>query len=70
MTLKENVNPFEDYDSNKAIEFLNSYQLTRDPGESSEYSNFAVSWLGYLLSNRAGQSFDELMKERITGRSA
>ncbi|MEL6106515.1 MAG: serine hydrolase [Planctomycetota bacterium] len=66
MTLKENVNPFEDYDSKKGLDFLQSYQLTRDPGESYEYSNFAVSWLGFLLSNRAGKSFDALMKDRIT----
>ncbi|MEO1526453.1 MAG: serine hydrolase [Planctomycetota bacterium] len=63
----DNDNPFADYDSKKAIEFLASYELPRDPGESTEYSNLAVSWLGFLISNQAGKSYDSLMKERITG---
>jgi CubicO group peptidase (beta-lactamase class C family) len=59
------ADPYREYDSKKAAEFLQGYQLPRKPGEAQEYSNFAVSVLGYLLATKAGKSYDQLLKERI-----
>src|SRR4029079_5191094 len=65
LTLTDLADPYREYDSKKAGEFLKGYQLPRQPGETQEYSNFAVSVLGYLLATKAGKSYDELLKERI-----
>ncbi|QDV44151.1 Beta-lactamase precursor [Stieleria neptunia] len=58
-------NPYADYTSQLALEFLDGYSLTRDPGDKMEYSNLAVSFLGYLLGHQAGKSYDQLLTERI-----
>lgn len=58
-------NPYRDYDSKKAAEFLNSYKLTRTPGISQEYSNLGVSVLGYLLAQKIGKPYQQLLRERI-----
>ena len=62
----DNVNPYAKYDSTLAKEFLSGHKLRRKPGEKNEYSNFAVSYLGYLLSKRAGMTYEELLTSRIT----
>jgi serine-type D-Ala-D-Ala carboxypeptidase/endopeptidase len=61
------VNPYREYDSTKAAEFLNHYELPRQPGKSQEYSNFGVSVLGYLVAEKAGKTYEELLRERIAG---
>ncbi|QDT13545.1 serine hydrolase [Planctomycetes bacterium K23_9] len=58
--------PYADYTSKLAHEFLNSHKLRREPGAKQEYSNFAVSLLGHLLSQKSGKSYDKLMADRIT----
>ena len=65
LPLTDLVNPYREYDSKKAAEFLNQYELTRQPGKSQEYSNFGVSVLGYLVAEKAGKSYEELLRERI-----
>lgn len=57
--------PYRDYDSKKAAEFLKDFKPVRKPGSSQEYSNFGVSVLGYLLAEKAGQSYEALLRERI-----
>tara|TARA_R110002111_G_scaffold2705_4_gene17932 strand:- start:15710 stop:17113 length:1404 start_codon:yes stop_codon:yes gene_type:complete len=59
------TNPYRDYDSKKAAAFLNQYQLPRPPGDSQEYSNLGASVLGYLVSQQAGMSYQQLLQERI-----
>ncbi len=63
----DSSNPYRDYDSKKAAEFLQTYQLPRQPGKAQEYSNFGASVLGYLVAAKAGKSYDELLQERIAG---
>ena len=58
-------NPYRDYDSKKAAEFLNSYKLPRAPGKAQEYSNLGVSVLGYLLAQKIGKPYQQLLRERI-----
>ena len=57
--------PYRDYDSTKAAAFLEQCELPRPPGESQEYSNFGVSVLGYLIAEKAGKSYEQLLQERI-----
>lgn len=59
------TNPYRLYDSKKAAAALKSYELTRRPGEAWEYSNFGVSVLGYLVAENAGQSYQQLLRDRI-----
>ncbi len=58
-------NPFADYTVEQMYEFLNSYDLPRDPGDAFEYSNFGVALLGQILSLRAGMDYEALLTERI-----
>ncbi|WP_182870640.1 serine hydrolase [Rhodopirellula sp. JC639] len=67
MTNVGGENPYADYTSERALEFLDEYSLTRAPGDAMEYSNLAVSFLGYLLCRQAGKSYDELLAQRVTG---
>ncbi len=66
MTELASDNPYAKYDSVRALEFLKGYQLPRLPGEKLEYSNFATSLLGFLLCEKAGQSYEECLHEKIT----
>ena len=50
-------NPYADYTVEKMYAFLSGYQLTRDPGAKSEYSNLGMGLLGHAIELKAG---DEL----------
>lgn len=45
--------------------FLSLYQLKRAPGTKEEYSNLGMQLLGHLIANKAGQSYEQLVLERI-----
>jgi D-alanyl-D-alanine-carboxypeptidase/D-alanyl-D-alanine-endopeptidase len=55
-----------DYSPEQMFEFLNHYELTRDPGQKYEYSNLAVGLLGQLLALRAGTDYETLLRTRVT----
>jgi D-alanyl-D-alanine-carboxypeptidase/D-alanyl-D-alanine-endopeptidase len=59
------ANPYADYSVAQLYDFLSSYQLTRDPGASFEYSNLGVGLLGHILSLATGKSYEELERERV-----
>ena len=59
------LNPYNNVTPKLLYNFLNSYKLTREPGEKFEYSNVGVGLLGHALSLKAGKSYEELVKERI-----
>jgi CubicO group peptidase (beta-lactamase class C family) len=59
------ANPYADYTPGQLYEFLSSYELPRDIGAESEYSNLAVGLLGHALSRRLGMSYEEAIRERI-----
>ncbi len=65
LPLTDLKNPYRDYDSKKAAAFLNQYKLPRPPGDSQEYSNLGASVLGYLVAQNAGQSYQQVLRERI-----
>ncbi|MFT3723678.1 MAG: serine hydrolase [Hyphomonadaceae bacterium] len=59
------ANPYADYDATRLHDFVSHYSLTRDPGETFEYSNLGLGLLGHVLSNRAGVSYEQLVTQRI-----
>lgn len=58
-------NPFVDYSAQQVYQFLSGYTLTRDPGSKYEYSNLGAGLLGFVVSRRAGMSYEELVRKRI-----
>ncbi len=58
-------NPYADYIVEDMYEFISGYSLTRDIGEKYEYSNLGMGLLGHILSLKAGQSYEQMLTERI-----
>lgn len=67
MPVADEKNPYADYSSDRAYEFLNGYELTRAPGDAYEYSNLGMSLAGHLISRKTGLSYEELLRQRIAG---
>ena len=67
MLPKDPADPYADYSDDKLGQFLSSYALTRDPGETWEYSNLGFGLLGQLLAHRAGTTYESLVKARVLG---
>lgn len=63
---KNAENPYADYSPARLREFLASYKLPRNPGETYEYSNLGFGLLGHALATRANRSYAELVQKRIT----
>ena len=59
-------NPYKDYSAKKLYEALNEIHVRRKAiGRRYEYSNFGVGLLGHILATKAGQSYNDLILERI-----
>ncbi|QDS86109.1 D-alanyl-D-alanine-carboxypeptidase/endopeptidase AmpH precursor [Rosistilla ulvae] len=58
-------NPYVDYTTTLAYEFLNSHRLRREPGAAHEYSNLGFALLGSVVADRAQLSYDQLLQQRI-----
>jgi len=58
-------NPYADYSVEQLNAFLGGYQLPRDIGVTVEYSNLGVGVLGTILANKAGKSYEAMVKERV-----
>lgn len=68
MPFSQPTDPYIDYPSVLAAEFLNKHKLQRAPGTHYEYSNFGMSYLGYLLTQKSGaKSYNALLQDRLTG---
>ncbi len=57
--------PYANYSLDDLYAFLKSYTLTRDPGQTFEYSNLGVALLGDALASRAGVPYLQLLRDRI-----
>ncbi len=53
------------YDREEMYDSLSKVELSREIGSKYEYSNFGVALLGHILSLQAGQSYEELLQERV-----
>jgi CubicO group peptidase (beta-lactamase class C family) len=62
---KRASNPYADYTVDKLYAFLSSYELPRDPGATSEYSNLGMGLLGHVIGLQAGESYEVLVVDRI-----
>ena len=61
------ANPYADYTLAQFYGFLSAHELTRDIGETVEYSNLGVGLLGHALANRAETNYETLVTERVLG---
>jgi len=57
--------PYADYTVADMYAFLNGYALNRDPGTKYEYSNYGIGLLGQLLANRAGTTYQQLVRQMV-----
>ncbi len=62
---KDQTDPFADYTVEQMAEFLAAHKLRRQPGDKYEYSNLAVGLLGHALALKCGQSYEEMVRQRI-----
>jgi serine-type D-Ala-D-Ala carboxypeptidase/endopeptidase len=58
-------NDYAGYSIEQLYDFLGNYELTRDPGSESEYSNVGVGLLGQALAADAGQSYDAALRTHV-----
>jgi len=65
MPFTDPLDPYADYTVEMMIEFLNGYQLPREVGEKTEYSNLGVGLLGYVLALIDNKSYQGLIKDRV-----
>jgi serine-type D-Ala-D-Ala carboxypeptidase/endopeptidase len=56
---------FATYSIPRMYDFLGRFELTQDPGEKFQYSNIGMGVLGHALAQRAGQTYEQLIIERI-----
>jgi len=60
------ANPYVDYTAERLYQFLSSYELPRAVGSEFEYSNLGAGLLGFALARRAGTSYEDVIRKRIT----
>jgi CubicO group peptidase (beta-lactamase class C family) len=65
LCLEERAQPFECYTEELLYEYLNRFELPREPGLTWEYSNTGFGLLGHALSRRAGMPYEALLRERV-----
>jgi serine-type D-Ala-D-Ala carboxypeptidase/endopeptidase len=63
--IKDPTNPYLHYTAQKMYAALTELKLLTNPGQSYEYSNFGMGLLGHLLSLKASQPYEDLVKETI-----
>jgi serine-type D-Ala-D-Ala carboxypeptidase/endopeptidase len=60
------ANPYADYDAKALYAFLAGHGLARPATPVFGYSNLGVGLLGHALANRAGSTYEELVRRQIT----
>ena len=59
------ANPYADYTVAQLHEFLSSYELERDIGETVEYSNLGAGLLGHVLALNQETDYETLVSTRL-----
>jgi CubicO group peptidase (beta-lactamase class C family) len=63
--MSDMYNPFCEYSVKYLYDFFSNYKLSYEPGSIYQYSNVCIGTLGYVLSLRANQDYEDLVYERI-----
>ncbi len=61
------LDPYAHYSLHDLYDFLKTYRLPRDPGQSFEYSNLGIGLLGDALALKAHTSYAQLLQSRVLG---
>jgi serine-type D-Ala-D-Ala carboxypeptidase/endopeptidase len=67
LALKERHNPYANYSVDALHAAVAKARLRRPPGKRVRYSNFGFGLLGHVLALQTGQTYEELVTERILG---
>jgi D-alanyl-D-alanine-carboxypeptidase/D-alanyl-D-alanine-endopeptidase len=59
--------PYADYSPELLYDFLRSHHPAHAAPQPSEYSNLGVGLLGHVLERIYGRSYEQLLRERISG---
>jgi serine-type D-Ala-D-Ala carboxypeptidase/endopeptidase len=65
LALTERHNPYANFGVDDLHAAVTRTRLRRPPGKRVKYSNFGFGLLGHVLALRAGQTYEELVSERI-----
>jgi serine-type D-Ala-D-Ala carboxypeptidase/endopeptidase len=65
LALRERHNPYANFGVDDLHAGLTNARLRRPPGRRVKYSNFGFGLLGHALALRAGQTYEELVTERV-----
>jgi serine-type D-Ala-D-Ala carboxypeptidase/endopeptidase len=65
LALKERHNPYANFSVDDLHTGVTNARLRRAPGKRVKYSNFGFGLLAHVLALRAGQTYEELVTERI-----
>jgi D-alanyl-D-alanine-carboxypeptidase/D-alanyl-D-alanine-endopeptidase len=67
-SLGQRSNPYAGFTELDLERAVSRTRLKSSPGEKLRYSNFGFGLLGYALALRAGQPFEQLVRERVCDR--
>jgi D-alanyl-D-alanine-carboxypeptidase/D-alanyl-D-alanine-endopeptidase len=65
LSLRQRRNPYAGFTDAHLERAIAGTRLRGNPGEKVRYSNFGFGLLDYVLALRAGQSYEQLVRERI-----
>jgi D-alanyl-D-alanine-carboxypeptidase/D-alanyl-D-alanine-endopeptidase len=65
LALKERHNPYANFSVEDLYAALSNARLRRPPAKRMKYSNYGFGLLGHVLAFRAGQTYEELVTQRI-----
>lgn len=65
LALRESKNPYANFSVGQLHAAVSAAKPRRAPGVRFRYSNFGAGLLGHVLALRAGQTYEELVTERI-----
>lgn len=57
--------PYRDYGTRELYAYLDASSLQRAPGEGYHYSNLGVGLLGHALGRREGETYADLLRDRV-----
>ena len=61
------VDPYAGYSFDDLVAFIEEWRFLAAPGERYAYSNLGAGWLGEIVARRAGASYADLLRTRLTG---